>query len=143
VFSPFARFPRSCGGLQANNSYARQKEGDRMRLSRKEAIELCIELWTWLAKTGKRKWEWPRWDKYGEVENLCFFCKYRTQQFWRYPNLSLKNPEGFCRHCPLTSIGVFCMKSDSFYDIWFNAKTPETRKKYAKLFLKQIKTLRR
>ena len=47
-----------------------------MRLTRKKAIELCIELWTWLAETGKYRREWPEWEKYGDILNYCWFCEY-------------------------------------------------------------------
>jgi len=95
-----------------------------MRLSRKKAIELCIELWTWLAKTGKTKSEWPRWKEFGDIDNDCWFCEYTT-------NTS-------CSHCPLVKIlGIDC--AASFYSNWEKARFPRTRKKYAKLFLEQIK----
>ena len=55
-----------------------------MRLTRKKAIELCIELWAWLAKTGKRKWAWPEWEKYEEIENDCWFCEYDKKMRIRY-----------------------------------------------------------
>ena len=99
-----------------------------MKLSRKKAIELCIELWEWLAKTGKFKGEWPEWKKYGEVDGYCWFCEYVEQR------------GGGCMFCPLMKkLGFGCGQIDCFYSKWEDAETPQTRKKYAKLFLEQIK----
>ena len=112
-----------------------------MRLSRKKAIELCIELWEWLAKTGaESKSDWPGWQKYGYVTCNCWFCEYQEQQYEKYKPDNKENKEGFCRYCPLTKIKVDCMPSNngSLYLKWKSAKTPRTRKKYAKLFLGQI-----
>ncbi len=50
-----------------------------MKLSRKKAIALCIELWTWLAETGEQKEDWPRWDDYKEViDSNCWFCHWNN-----------------------------------------------------------------
>ena len=105
-----------------------------MRLSRKKAIELCIELWTWLAETGKKKGDWPEWEKYGHINFNCWFCEYDLQR--RGKN---KDYQMLCRSCPLG--GGFNKCLATYYDNWGDAKTPRARKKYAKLFLKQIKQL--
>ena len=103
-----------------------------MRLSRKKAIELCIELWTLLAKTGNEKWYWTECEKYGDIDNNCLFCEYDEKQKERYDSGRA------CKYCPLIKkLDIHCM--DSYYCKWCNAKTPRTRKKYAKLFLEQIK----
>lgn len=102
-----------------------------MRLTRKKAIELCIELWTWCMETGKRKEKWPRWEEFSYIQNYCWFCEYDRRQ---------KSYHGGdnCTHCPLTKIGIsHC--SESYYRDWRLAKIPQARKKYAKLFLEQIK----
>lgn len=112
-----------------------------MKLTRKKAIELCIELWTWLAKTGKKKEEYPDWEKYksyclGNLEPLayCWFCQYSFQRVKIIPT--------GCKYCPYHKRYGHCDKEGSFYFNWGAAVTPRTRKKYAGLFLKQIKTLR-
>ena len=97
-----------------------------MKLTRKKAIVLCIELWEWLALTGKEKEEWSEWEKYGDIQDLCFFCEY------------VQGKNG-CMSCPSYKKFGYC--SDGVYTKWANAKTPRTRKKYAKLFLGQLKTL--
>ena len=116
-----------------------------MRLTRKKAIELCIELWTWLAKTGKLKEDWPKWEEYSKkygsddiyspVCNHCWFCEYSCQ---RSSSMLLN-----CKFCPYRIKYGHCHsnKKDvlNHYGHWFEAKTPRTRKKYAKLFLEQIK----
>jgi len=116
-------------------------------LSRRRAIELCIELWAWLAKTGKRKEEWPEWDKwddcYGDrAKNDCWFCHYENQQHLRYDPCCNKEGE-ICYYCPFSKHFKFdCIRKGSFYRNWCRARTRKTRKKYAKLFLKQIKEIK-
>lgn len=107
-----------------------------MRLTRKKAIELCISLWTWLAETGaKFKSEWPEWEKY--ERNICWsHCWY-----CEYSNRRCKNTVGVnCKKCPLGGKSFEC--NDLYYGKWKEAETPRTRKKYAKLFLEQIESLK-
>ena len=112
-----------------------------MRLSRKNAIELCVELWTWLAKTGRRKEKWPGWEKYGhDIVDNCWFCEYHNQQMKRYKPMRERNKDGFCRYCPLVKGGFMsCYDSGCFYSNWCTSTTVAARKTCAKLFLKQIK----
>jgi len=105
-----------------------------MRLSRKNAIKLCIEVWTWCAETGKPKEDWPEWDKYGDIDNDCWFCEYDEQQKKK------KRLQSCCGDCPLKiKLGHYCSKTAFGY--WVKVETIEDRKKYTKLFLAQIKTL--
>ncbi|KKL78873.1 hypothetical protein LCGC14_2020530 [marine sediment metagenome] len=115
-----------------------------MRLSRKKAIELCIELWTWLAKTGKKKEDWPEWKKYGDIKNDCWFCEHlieqQKQNDEKYPTKILP----CSKYCIYHEKYGGCQDSDedgnkSIFDEWDDTGTPEDRKKYAKLFLGQIK----
>ena len=100
-----------------------------MRLTRKKAIELCILLWTWLAKTGKMKEDWPEWGKYQALHH-CWFCEYGSQK-----------DESLCDSCPLVGEGdVRC--NSLYFGEWKEAETDKGRKKYAGLFLEQIKSLR-
>ena len=107
-----------------------------MKLTRKKAIELCIELWKWCARTGKDKDEWPKWEKYGEITCDCWFCEYDEQQKRRY---GVKKE---CTFCPLVKkLGLHCGKT--FFEKWAGANPlPRTNKKYAKLFLNQIKSIK-
>ena len=105
-----------------------------MKLSRKKAIALCIELWTWLAETGGVKEDWPGWKKYKYIINDCWFCQHSSQ------NGVVKCNE----HCIYSKKYGHCNpdRSLSYFGHWFKAKTPKTSKKYAKLFLEQIKTIK-
>ena len=106
-----------------------------MKLSRKKAIQLCIELWEWLTKTGKEKDEWPEREKYGDIASDCWFCEYDVRQTRkRTPRI---NPD--CSYCPLHIAIGHC--AGTSYKDWRDAETQHNRKKYAKLFLEQIKTL--
>ena len=99
-----------------------------MKLSRKKAIELCIEAWTIHAETGCIKSELPA--KHREIHNSCWFCEYSVQ----------KNG-CICDGCPLPGDNdIRC--NDLYFGEWKAAYTPRTRKKYAGLFLGQIKSLR-
>lgn len=108
-----------------------------MRLTRKKAIELCIELWTWLAKTGKKKEDWPEWEKYCKAMSDCWFCEYDDQML----NLYKRKTRSSCGYCPLITSGLGRCE-DTLFNKWSNARTPRTRKKYAKLFLGQIKAIK-
>lgn len=106
-----------------------------MKLSRKKSIELCIEVWTWCAETGKPKEEWPRWSEfnteYNTICNHCWFCDYDSIQLYKFRHKS-------CFYCPLKSY-FKCHCSKTAYGKWAKVKTRRTRKKYAALFLAQIK----
>ncbi len=112
---------------------------EKMKLTRKKAIELCIELWTWLAETGGAKIQWPGWEKYRYIYLHCFFCEYSKQK----KESSAFNRKGICAYCPLYKQfglkGCYHPKC-AFYD-WKSVFDPDDCKKYAKLFLGQIETI--
>ncbi len=101
-----------------------------MRLTKKKAIGICIELWEWLAKTGKTKWDWPGWAHYGPISRKCPFCAL----YWD----KVKN----CRGCPISD-GTFrnCVINTPYGD-WASAQNIRTHKKYAKLFLEELRSLK-
>lgn len=102
-----------------------------MKLTKKKAIDVSIELWTWLAETGARdKLDWEGWDKYGEMESDCALCEYSTQH----------NGEG-CGNCPYYQQYGFCDNDDAQYAKWAGSETARARKKYASQFLEQLRTL--
>lgn len=103
-----------------------------MKLTKKKAIEISIELWTWLAETGKRKYEWHGWEKYGEMQCDCPLCEY---------SLIKKEVHDCLGKCPYYEKFGFCFGGDSVWHKWNFAQAPRTRKKYAKLFLEQLKEL--
>ena len=92
-------------------------------LTKKKAIEISIELWTWLAETGsEEKGGWSGWNGYGVMQGNCALCEYDAQK------------ENDCLACPINcSLSPFAR--------WWYANTIEERKKYASLFLEQLKEL--
>ena len=110
-----------------------------MRLTKKKAIEIAIELWTWLAETGSiSKLLWPGWEKYGEMGLACPLCEYDARK-------AAKSELGACNYCPYCEVFGECM-TDEFvdatpYDMWVCATATPERKKYASQFLEQLKQL--
>ena len=101
-----------------------------MELTEQRAIDICKELWTWLAETGKLKFEWSGWEKYGEMKNACPLCEYSTPKKGGFMN---------CPRCPyFHRFGSCCYMDGNPYSHWDEALTTTTRKKYARLFLKQL-----
>ncbi len=102
-------------------------------LTEKVAHRICLELWQGLAETGEKKDDWIGWEKYGLLFAGCPLCEYYR-------------PSGGdnCRTCPLSdreeAPSVYGCWSYSFSG-WFHANTKRPRKKYAKLFLEQLKEL--
>ena len=107
-----------------------------MKLTAKKAIELSIELWTWLAETGEGKTDWPEWEENGgEYSALshCFLCEYNDSEGGDFPT--------DCQFCPCSIKYGFCRGNGKPYHGWDYSKTKTTHKKYAKQFLEQLKTL--
>lgn len=78
------------------------------RLTKREALRICWELWTWLAKNSdKSKDDWPGWEKYGELNLDCPCCEHCMQEcddcllldFWNNHIKEQNTP------CPCTSTG--------------------------------------
>jgi len=108
-----------------------------MRLTRKRAIELCIELWEWLAETGREKEDWPRWEEFGDILSHCWLCEYDRRQCIRYHRLG---EDWYCYYCPYNKkFGRCDENSNTLYSSWSRQDNEEGSKKYAKLFLAQIK----
>ena len=108
-----------------------------MILTKRKAIELSCELWEWLAKTGKKKRDWPGWEenggKYPDREgNRCFLCNY-------VPSHNSSCMEA-CPYC--IAYGSCCEKADSPYILWLRSPAMSDEKKhYAGEFLAQLQTL--
>ncbi len=98
-------------------------------MDKKKAIEICKELWTFLAETGLKKERWEGWEKYGEMESGCPLCEYCNQ-------LDID-----CDECPYELEFGACTDDDSPYSQWCDATTKPKRKKYAKEFLAQLEQL--
>ena len=96
-----------------------------MKLTKEQAIDLSIELWEWMAESGtEEKSEWPKWADYGVVQDYCFLCEYCGKK-------------GCDKPCPIDSC------HDTYYLDWLGARDENERKKFAKLFLKQLKELKK
>ncbi len=69
-----------------------------MKLTKKKALEIAIELWEWMVDNpGKFKLEWPGWEVYGEMEGDCPFCEYDNRHpFKRKCNCPLKEKYDSC-----------------------------------------------
>lgn len=111
-----------------------------MKLTEKKAIKISIELWEWLAETGKHKHEWQGWEKYGRMSNNCPLCQYRQVKGGEY---SID-----CSVCPYYQTFGRCYTREgddtqcaTLYEKWDSSESPKTRKKYASLFLAQLKQL--
>ena len=109
-----------------------------MKLTRERAIELFRELWRWLAETGKRKEDWPRWEFNGGdvpfTPYTCPLCEYTIQKS--------RSGEVECSLCPIAWPEEKCFSPPrpvpfdppiTYFDHWYHAPTPEMRKQYAKL----------
>lgn len=107
-----------------------------MKLTKEQAIDYSIELWEWLAETGKYKEDWPEWGKFGKVDSHCFLCGYDT-----YSQAMLKDEADDCI-CPYNDKFGGCADEDTPFQLWCSAETIKERKKYAKLFLEQLRSLK-
>ena len=104
-----------------------------MRLTKNKAIQISIELWTWLAETGgSDKGDWVGWEKYGEIYYNCALCEYGTL---------VGSIVSRCFHCPYYLKFGKCYKEGQPFLKWGKARIPKTRKKYAALFLAQLMEL--
>jgi hypothetical protein len=118
-----------------------------MELTRRRAIELSIELWTWLAKTGKEKREWPGWIENGgihpKVALRCFLCEYSGVTGFHSCLDGTSPGEDRCiERCPYGSNYGFCAEDERVYSSWEDAESIEEKKEFAQLFLEQLETLR-
>lgn len=87
--------------------------------------ELHRALWTWLAKTGKDKSEWPEWEfNGGAIEwtyNNCFACDECYMK---------------CDNCPIDWGKWCCEEIGTPFRKWESGKTLFTKKKYAAVIAK-------
>ena len=107
------------------------KNGER--LTKKVSKRVCLELWEDFAKTGNGKESWDGWEKYGSMLADCPLCQYYRPR-----------GENDCHACPLSDreveFGNYGCWGYSFLD-WFHSTTKRTNKKYAKLFLEELRRL--
>lgn len=51
-------------------------------LTKQKTLDICAELWDWLAEDSSRKKEaWPGWEEYGKFDCNCPCCEYDEQNF--------------------------------------------------------------
>jgi hypothetical protein len=110
-----------------------------MRLTKRKALEITVELWTWLAETGSdQKSDWPGWHEYGEMEADCALCEYDAQR------------ANDCQHCPLLGkwrYAKYCYWDGSPFEDWDIEDDATLRKLYAQeivdLCKKELEALRK
>ena len=109
-----------------------------MQLTREDSIRIAIELWTWLAETGAgHKINWDGWKEYGEMGCDCPLCEYSWQE--KEPDVV---PGAVCNdYCPYYQKFGACFVPGKLYNRWGTVVTTESKKKYAALFLEQLKQL--
>ena len=91
----------------------------KKKLTRKQALKVCYELWLWLAENpSKFKYDWPGWEKYGRMFNWCPCCEYADH---------------CCKRCPLHSFwpNGFCTALYSSYANWRSATMDKQRRTFA------------
>jgi hypothetical protein len=109
-------------------------------LTAEKALRLTIDLWEWIAKTGKLKESWPRWQTYKDVMNKCFLCEYDSLEGQRQIGEAYIE-EGDCRFCPLfLTFKKMCTALG--YDKYRQAQTREIRQWAAGLFLQNLKKVK-
>ena len=69
-----------------------------MKLTKRKALELTVELWDWLTNNPeKKKTDWPGWELNGgkipKLLNDCPCCEYDDQHMTHF--------DDYCEHCPL------------------------------------------
>lgn len=112
------------------------------KIRRKTAIKLTQMVWDWAAETGKNKYAWPKWYKYDNlydyIPSSCFLCLYNDQQGG--------DSTEDCTHCPyFQKFEHQCFAKGHPYKEWEVIRSAEgfekTRKKYAALFVEELKEL--
>lgn len=97
-----------------------------MKITRREALEIHVELWDWLAETGcEDKLLWPGWGTYGDMRNSCPCCEYS---------------QGNCKICPMKDFWETCLLIESDFYLWNKADSKEERKKYARRIAEGART---
>jgi len=104
-----------------------------MELTEERTVGIAIELWEWVVATGNHKSEWPGWEKYGRMMANCPLCEYGYRIVRNH----------MCRNCPYAKRFGYCTRHSSPYYKYLTAGRPKTKEEYAKLFLKQLKQLKK
>lgn len=108
-------------------------------LTEEEAIKRSIELLEWQVKEGtEKRGDWPGWSinggKYPHTSMNCFMCEYARQR----TSIGI-NP---CTKCPYAIRFGECDASPKLPIPRLDwSKTKQTKRKYAKILLNQVKQL--
>lgn len=94
------------------------------RLTKKEALLHCYDLWHWCAETGEDKENWPGWKHNGgkfTAISYCFACEYNKQNVLA------------CYYCIMRSVwgAHSCNHPNSLFEKWRRSQSPDA-KKYAR-----------
>ena len=95
-----------------------------MKLTKRKALEICRELWLWLADNPeKSKDDWPGWKEYWPMISGCPCCEYIRH---RYP-FGILN----CHRCllkwPISRWAHSCLDDDTPYSAWLEPKSVDDR----------------
>lgn len=121
-----------------------------MRLTKRKALHLCLELWEWLEENpSASKWAWPRWNtNAGDVSNMlsdCPCCEYskvpmtkdgRTRTCTKCPLLGYWTTED---KAAVKNGGNPCCRIGSPYDEWGVLYSAEQNQKAAQGMVKITK----
>ena len=104
-------------------------------LTLEESLELTIELWEYLAETGKEDKAVALYTLYPGISKLpeseCWACEYAKAQ-----REKLGDGFTYCTHCPVWGLPDTCINEESTgrdaeYMLWNYARTVAARKKHA------------
>ena len=112
-------------------------------MTKKDALDLSIELWEWMARTGAElKEDWPGFEDIREDDMPvyeCFMCEYASGK-------------GGCEDCPyfqdhahrcyIFEWEVCTQGHYAPFDEWEEARTIEERKIHAAAFLVELREVR-
>ncbi len=96
-----------------------------------EALQITLDLWTWLAETGARdKDEWPGWKNHDnwQGEDDCALCTLCNET---------DRSQG-CLLCPYWRAFGPCGFSTGPYNRWFRARSDTGRKRNAAIIRDRI-----
>ena len=118
------------------------------KLSRKIAIQKTLEMWKWLAKTGKDKDDYFAGNRMVQPTSQCYLCEYAEQQDLKHGRGNVE-----CPPCPYFQLYGRCISSGygteyTPYAQWVRASTTFVGivdvtdvKRWAKEIVEQLETL--
>ena len=116
-------------------------------MTKKQALEITRDLWTWLEKTGSSvKGDWPGWNQVGGMHHNCPCCHLVLEQLGverSWPddftpmkcasNVSMDETNWFAWHslCPLKSLWPNGCEAEGPFRGWDDANGCLDRRHYA------------